>query len=312
MNVFLTYLVSLFILWLAFIIFFRLIRIVPEQEAWVVEQLGKYRKTMGAGLHFVVPFIQRVAYRHTLKEQVLDVEPQVCITRDNVQVTVDGVLYLKVVDPVKASYGIDDYRYASIQLAKTTMRSEIGKIDLDNTFSERERINTAIVKAVDEASDPWGVKVTRYEIRDILPPVTVLEAMERQVQAERKKRAQILTSEGEKEARINLARGERESAINLSKGEKQAKINTAEGEAYAVETIARATAESLTEVGKAISEPGGRKAVKLKITQQFLTRLGDILSEARISVLPFDLSQVRSLLQVMEEAASGKSQGGER
>ncbi|ADN03143.1 SPFH domain-containing protein [Spirochaeta thermophila] len=312
MNVFLTYLVSLFILWLAFIVFFRLIRIVPEQEAWVVEQLGKYRKTMGAGLHFVVPFLQRVAYRHTLKEQVLDVEPQVCITRDNVQVTVDGVLYLKVVDPVKASYGIDDYRYASIQLAKTTMRSEIGKIDLDNTFSERERINTAIVKAVDEASDPWGVKVTRYEIRDILPPVTVLEAMERQVQAERKKRAQILTSEGEKEARINLARGERESAINLSKGEKQAKINTAEGEAHAVETIARATAESLTEVGKAISEPGGRKAVKLKITQQFLTRLGDILSEARISVLPFDLSQVRSLLQVMEEAASGKSQGGER
>ncbi|MBN1685521.1 MAG: paraslipin, partial [Spirochaetales bacterium] len=203
------------------IIFFRLIRIVPEQEAWLIERFGKYQKTLGSGFHLVIPFVQRVAYKNLLKEEVFDVEPQVCITSDNVQVTVDGILYLKVVDPVKASYGIDNYKYATAQLAKTTMRSEIGKLDLDRSFSERDDLNDAIVRAVDEASDPWGIKVTRYEIKDISPTDTIEEAMKQQMRAEREKRAEILSSEGDKESRINVSKGERQEAINLSKGERQ-------------------------------------------------------------------------------------------
>ncbi|HKK64221.1 MAG TPA: paraslipin, partial [Clostridia bacterium] len=213
MNVIFAYVLA----FLVIITFFKLIRIVPEQEAYVIERFGKYQTTLGSGLHLIIPVIQRIAYKHIIKEEVFDVDPQVCITSDNVQVTVDGLLYLRVMDPVKASYGIDNYRYATAQLAKTTMRSEVGKLELDRTFSERDQINDAIVKALDEASDPWGIKVTRYEIKDISPTETIEKAMEQQMRAEREKRAGILASEGEKSARINISKGDRQSSINLSK-----------------------------------------------------------------------------------------------
>lgn len=282
-----------------FTVFFKLIRIVPEQEAWVVEQLGKYRRTLGPGFHLVIPVIQVVAYKHILKEEVIDVAPQVCITQDNVQVTVDGILYLRVVDPERASYGIENYRFATAQLAQTTMRSEIGKIGLDNTFSERDRINDSVVRAIDEASDPWGIKVTRYEIRDITPTETVLKAMEQQVRAERERRAEILTSEGEKEARINVSKGERQEAINLSKGEKTKRINESDGKAEAITIVAQATADGVREVAKAISRPHGQEAVSLQIAEQFVARLGQIMESAQTAVLPYDLAGVRSIFEAI-------------
>jgi regulator of protease activity HflC (stomatin/prohibitin superfamily) len=289
-------------------IFYRLIRIVPNAEAYVVEQFGKYRKTLGPGFHLVIPFIQRVAYRHTLKEQVLDVPPQVCITNDNVQVTVDGVLYFMVMDPVKASYGIENYRFATAQLAQTTMRSEIGKIDLDRSFSERDVLNDAIVKAVDEASDPWGIKVTRYEIKDISPPATILQAMEQQMRAEREKRAEILKSEGEREARINVSKGEREEAINMSRGEKQKRINEAEGRAQGIELTAAATAEGIKEIARTIQKPKGKAAVSLRVAETFIQQFGEILGNAETSVLPMEVAQLKSLVNAI---LSGRGARGE-
>ncbi len=287
------------VLALFFLIFFKTIRIVPEQEAWVVEFFGKFQKALGPGFHLVIPVIQRVAYKQILKEEVIDVPPQVCITKDNVQVTVDGILYLKIVDPVKASYGIDNYRFASKQLAQTTMRSEIGKIELDNSFSERTRINEAIVQAVDEASDPWGIKVTRYEIRDIAPNQTVSEALQQQVRAEREKRAEILASEGEREGRINVSEGEREESINLSQGERQKRINEAEGRAAAMEIIAAATAEGIKEVAEAINSPNGDRAVKLRIAEQFVEQLRKVLEKANTTVMPHDLAQLNSIVNTI-------------
>lgn len=281
---------------LFFVVFFRMIRIVPEQETWVVEFFGKFQRALGPGFHLVVPLLQRVSYKQILKEEVFDVPPQVCITRDNVQVTVDGVLYLKVIDPVKASYGIDNYRYAAVQLAQTTMRSEIGKIDLDNTFSERRRINEAIVQAVDEASDPWGVKVTRYEIRDISPTQTVAEALEQQVRAEREKRAEILASEGERESRINVSEGNREEAVNLSQGERQRRINESDGRAEAMKILATATAEGIKEVASSINSPNGDKAVKLRIAEQFIDQLRQVLSNADTTVMPHDMAQLQGIV----------------
>lgn len=280
-------------------VFFKTVRIVPEQEAWIIEFLGKYQQTLGPGFHLVIPFIQRVAYKQILKEEVIDVPPQICITKDNVQVTVDGVLYLKVMDAAKASYGIENYRYAARQLAQTTMRSEIGKIELDNTFSERARINEAIVKAVDEAADPWGIKVTRYEIKDISPTETVAFALEQQVRAEREKRAEVLASEGERESRINVSQGNREESINLSQGERQKRINEAEGRAKAMEIVAVAMAEGIREVAEAIQQPNGDKAVKLRIAEQFVGQIGDVLDTAETSVLPHDLAQLQSIVSVL-------------
>ena len=281
------------------IIFFKLIRIVPEQEAWIVERFGKYEKTLGSGMHLVIPFVQRVAYKHLLKEEVLDVDPQVCITSDNVQVTVDGILYLKVMDPEKASYGIDSYKYATAQLAKTTMRSELGKLDLDRSFSERDDLNDAIVRAVDEASDPWGIKVTRYEIKDISPTDTIEEAMKQQMRAEREKRAEILSSEGDKEARINVSKGERQEAINLSMGEKQRRINEAEGRAQAIEITSSATADGIKEIAAAIRNPGGDKATNFRIAEQFISQFGNIIETADTSVLPFEMAQLKSVLEAV-------------
>jgi regulator of protease activity HflC (stomatin/prohibitin superfamily) len=294
---------SILILILFFFIFFRLLRIVPEQEAYILERFGKYHKSLGPGLHIVLPIIHKVAYKHLLKEQVVDVEPQICITKDNVQVEVDGILYLQVVDPVKASYGIDNYRFATAQLAQTTMRSEIGKMDLDITFSERDAINNAIVVSVDEASDPWGIKVTRYEIKDIAPPRSILDAMERQMRAEREKRAEILESEGEKLARINISKGEREEAINLSKGERQKRINEAEGRAKAIEYTTTSTAVGIRSIAKAINQPKGQEAVSLRIAEQFIQEFGRIIERADTSVLPFDMANLRSVFSAVTKKA---------
>ena len=301
MEVFLAYAAVVAALW----IFFQLVRIVPEQQAWIVEEFGRYNRTLGPGLHFVVPIFQRVAYKHTLKEEVNDVRPQVCITQDNVQVEVDGILYLKVVDPAKASYGIENYRYAAAQLAQTTMRSEIGKIPLDKTFSEREAINAAIVKSIDTASEPWGVKVTRYEIRDIEPSESVIEAMEKQVEAERFKRAEILESEGDKESRINLSKGEREEAINLSRGERQRRINVAEGQARSIEIVTEANAQGLKLVGEAIRKPGGQTAVALQISRQYLEQLGRILENSEVQVLPPEAAKLQGLLAAVLPGLQG-------
>lgn len=305
MDIVALYAITFAVVVLFFVVFFKLIRIVPEQEAWVVEQFGKYKRTLGPGFHLVIPVVQVIAYRHSVKEEVIDVAPQVCITQDNVQVTVDGILYLRVEDPERASYGIENYRFATAQLAQTTMRSEIGKIGLDNTFSERERINDAVVKAIDEASEPWGIKVTRYEIRDITPTDTVLKAMEQQVRAERERRAEILTSEGEKEARINVSQGEREEAINLSKGEKTKRINESDGKAEAITVVAQATADGVGDVAKAISRPHGQEAVTLQIAEQFVARLGQIMDSTRTSVLPYDLAGLRAIVQTVKAGGTG-------
>jgi regulator of protease activity HflC (stomatin/prohibitin superfamily) len=228
---------------------------------------------------------------------VIDVPPQTCITKDNVQVEVDGILYLRVVDPFKASYGIDNYRFATAQIAQTTMRSEIGKIELDKSFSERDKLNASIVQAVDEASDPWGIKVTRYEIKDITPSRTVLEAMEKQVRAEREKRAEILKSEGEKLSRINRSMGEKQEAVNLSEGERQKRVNVSEGNAKAIEFISEATANGILEIARAIQKPKGKSAVALRIAEQFIEEFGQIISEADTSVLPADLANLKGVVQ---------------
>ena len=239
--------------------------VVPQQSAYIVEYLGKYRKTMKAGFHILIPFVERVAYKHSLKERAIDIQEQICITRDNVQVGVDGVLYLKVLDAQRASYGIGDYIFAIGQLAQTTLRSEIGKIDLDRTFEERGTINTSVVMELDKASDPWGVKVLRYEIKNINPPEDVLSAMEKQMRAEREKRAVILTSEGEREAKINEAEGGKQQVIKESEAAKQQKINEAEGEAEAILSVSTATAEGIRRVAIALETAGGDKAMQLRI-----------------------------------------------
>lgn len=302
--------VALLAVALAVWLFSRLVRIVPEQATYIVERLGKFSRILGAGFHVLVPLLERVAYRQNLKEEAIDVPPQVCITQDNVQVEVDGVLYLRVVDPQKASYGIDNYRFATTQLAQTTMRSEIGKINLERSFSEREALNDAIVRSVDEASDPWGIKVTRYEIRDIAPPGGVLEAMEQQMRAEREKRARILESEGDKTARINASKGEREEAINVSKGERQRRINEAEGRASAIEATAAATADGIREIAAAIQLPTGQEAVAMRIAEQFVGQFGEILDRARTSVMPVDVAQLRALLQSVIPGAAAAAPDG--
>jgi regulator of protease activity HflC (stomatin/prohibitin superfamily) len=279
------------------VLFVKTVVIVPQMEAWVVERLGRFHKTKEAGLHFIWPVLDRIAHKHSLKEQAVDVRPQLCITKDNVQVQVDGILYYKITDPYKASYGIENHNYATAQLAQTTMRSEIGKIVLDKTFSEREEINNQVVKSVDVASDPWGIKVTRYEIKDIEPPPTVVDAMEMQMEAERKKRAEILDSEGVREARINNSKGEKEEAINLSRGEKQKRINESEGRARAIQIMAEASAQGIEIIGKAIQQPRGKNALSLQIAEQYVAQLGEILGNAEVEIMPMEVAQIHSLIQ---------------
>lgn len=280
----------------------RSVRVVRAQSALVVERLGRYAKTLGAGFHLLVPFIDRVRYRHSLKEQAMDVPSQPCITQDNVKVEVDGVLYFRVVDPRAASYGIKDYQYATIQLAQTTMRSVIGQMELDRTFEERERINAEIVASVDEASDPWGVKVTRYEVQNIKVPPSVLESMEYQIRAERDQRAVIARSVGEMESRINRSIGEMQEVINKSEGEKQRQINEAEGSAEEIVAVARATAGGLREMAAAIAAAGGEEAMLLRIAEAYLEKLRKLSNGATELVLPMDLTDISGVIDSLRGA----------
>ncbi len=276
--------------------------VVPQQSAYVVERLGKYAATLDAGFHILVPFIDRIRYKHSLKETAIDIPEQVCITRDNVQVSVDGILYLKVLNPQRASYGISDYNFALIQLAQTTLRSEIGKIELDRTFEERTNINVQVVNELDKASDPWGVKVLRYEIKNITPPKGVLDAMEKQMRAEREKRAVILTSEGERDAAINQAEGEKQQVIKASEAKKQQQINEAEGAAAAILAIATATAEGLRKVAETIRVPGGQEAVQLRVAEQYITKFGELAKATNTLILPASVSDVGSMIAVAMNA----------
>jgi regulator of protease activity HflC (stomatin/prohibitin superfamily) len=271
-------------------------RIVPQKKASIVERLGKYSRTLNAGFHILLPFLDRVAYQHSLKEVAVDVPPQICITRDNIAVEVDGVLYLQVVDPVKASYGIENFLFASTQLSQTTMRSEIGKLELDRTFEEREAINGAIITAVDKASDPWGVKITRYEIKNIHPPETVREALEKQMRAEREKRASIFKSEGVRQSTINVAEGTKQEAIRNSEGEKMKRINEAEGRAKEIELVAVATAEGIRKIAEAIEQPGGSDAVNLRVAEQYIMEFGNLAKEGNTLIIPSSLSDVGGMV----------------
>jgi regulator of protease activity HflC (stomatin/prohibitin superfamily) len=283
---------------IAIIIIAKTAVVVPQQSAYVVESLGKYSRTMRAGFHILVPFFERVAYRHSLKELAFDIPEQICITKDNVQVGVDGVLYLQILDPERSSYGITDYAFAISQLAQTTLRSEIGKIDLDRTFEERSSINFNVVAELDKASNPWGVKVLRYEIKNINPPADVLGAMEKQMRAEREKRAVILTSEGERDAKINEAEGEKQQVIKQSEAVKQQQINEAEGEAAAILAIAIATAEGLSRVAKSLTEEGGESAMKLRVAEDYLEQFGNIAKEGNTLVVPANLADISSMISL--------------
>ena len=284
----------LFVIFVVFVI--KTIVVVPQQHAIIVERLGKYHATLAPGLNIVIPFIDRVAYRHVLKEIPLDVPPQVCITRDNTQLQVDGILYFQVTDPMRASYGSSNFILAITQLAQTTLRSVIGKLELDKTFEEREFINHAVVNAIDESAGNWGVKVLRYEIKDLTPPKEILHAMQQQITAEREKRALIAASEGRKQEQINIATGQREAAIQRSEGEKQAAINNAQGEAAAVLAIAEATAQAIRQVAAAIREPGGNDAVNLKVAERYVDAFGNLAKTNNSLIIPANLSDVGGLI----------------
>lgn len=281
---------------LAIFVVARIATIVPQQSAYVVERLGRYSKTLQAGFHLLLPFLDRIAYRHSLKEQAIDIPEQICITKDNVQVTVDGILYWKVLDPERASYGIQSYSFAIVQLAQTTLRSEMGKIDLDRTFEERTTVNGQIVAELDKATAPWGVKVFRYEIKNITPPKDVLSAMEKQMRAEREKRAVILASEGERDAKINSAEGEKQQVIKASEATRQRQINEAQGQAEAILAVATATAGGLRQVGDALRAEGGMRAMQLRIAEQYLTQFGHLAKQGNTFVVPANLSDITSML----------------
>lgn len=275
--------------------------IVPQKSAYIVERLGKYRMTLEAGFHIIIPFVDRLAYRLSMKEMAIDVPPQQCITKDNIMVDVDGVLYLQVMEPTKAAYGIDDYMFATTQLAQTTMRSEMGKLDLDRSFEERTTVNSAIVEAVDKASDPWGIKVTRYEIKNITPPRTISDAMEKQMRAEREKRAMIAESEGERQSKINRAEGERQQAIALSEGERARRINVAEGQAKEILLVAEAQAESIRKVAQALNEPGGLASVNMQLAQNYLNQFGHLAKTNNTMIVPANLSDVVGMLKACSQ-----------
>lgn len=278
------------------IAFLNTIKIVPQRSAFIIERLGKYSQTLEAGFHILIPFVDKVAYKHSLKEQALDVLPQICITRDNVSVEVDGILYVQVIDPMRASYGINNFQYAVTQLAQTTMRSVIGKLELDKSFEERDAINVSIIEAVDHASEPWGVKVTRYEVKNIIPPQSIKDAMEKQMRAEREKRALIAESEGDKFAKINRAEGDKQEMIARSEGEKLKKINEASGKATEIESIAFATAKGIREIANAINDQGGMDAVKLRVAEQYITEFGKLAKTNNTVIIPSNMSDVSGLI----------------
>ena len=302
------YIVAGVIVLLIVITVFKTACIVPQKQAWIMERLGKYHSTLSAGLHIMMPFIDRIAYKRDLKECAIDVPPQQCVTRDNIIVEVDGLLYLQIVDPIKASYGISDYLFACSQLAQTTLRSEVGKLELDRTFEERAAINAAICAEVDKASDPWGVKVTRYEIKTIKPPLSVLDAMEKQMRAEREKRAQIAESEGERQARINRAEGEKCEAIAHSEGEKQKRINEAIGKAEEIRLVAEATANGIVTIANAVRSEGGSEAVNLQLAEKYITEFGKLAKESNSMIIPADLSNIAGFIKAASKVieTSGK------
>ena len=291
-----TLVVVLVIAALAVVILAKTATVVPQQSAYVVENLGRYSRTLQAGFHILIPFVERIAYRHNLKEEAVDITEQVCITKDNVQVGVDGVLYMQILDASKASYGITNHRFAISQLAQTTLRSEIGKIELDRTFEERATINANVVSELDKASEPWGVKVLRYEIKNITPPQDVLAAMEKQMRAEREKRAVILTSEGARDAAINNAEGEKQQVIKASEAKKQQQINEAEGQASAILAVAEATAEGIRKVAESIQVQGGYEAVQLRVAEQYIGKFGELAKASNTLVLPANVSDVGSMI----------------
>jgi regulator of protease activity HflC (stomatin/prohibitin superfamily) len=291
-----TLMVGIAFAFLVLIVIAKTAVVVPQQSAYVVERLGRYAGTLNAGFHILLPFVDVIRYRHSLKEQAMDIPEQICITRDNVQVGVDGVLYLKVLDPERASYGIANFVFGISQLAQTTLRSEIGKIDLDRTFEERQNINLSVVSELDKASEPWGVKVLRYEIKNITPPKDVLAAMEKQMRAEREKRAVVLTSEGERDAAINTAEGQKQQVIKASEANRQQQINEAQGQAQAILAVAEATAEGLRKVASATREPGGETALQLRIAEQYIEQFGRIAKAGNTIVVPANLSDVASML----------------
>jgi regulator of protease activity HflC (stomatin/prohibitin superfamily) len=288
--------VSIVILIVAVIFVIRSVKVVPQQNAWVVERLGKYHATLSPGLNFLVPFVDRAAYRHSLKEIPLDVPSQVCITKDNTQLTVDGILYFQVTDPMRASYGSSNYIVAITQLAQTTLRSVIGRMELDKTFEERDAINASVVQALDEAAQNWGVKVLRYEIKDLTPPAAILHAMQQQITAEREKRALIAASEGRRQEQINIATGEREAFIARSEGEKQAEINTAQGEASAIIAVAEASAEAIRKIAAAIQSPGGEQAVQLKVAEKAVEAYAQLAQKNNTMIVPGNMTEVSALI----------------
>jgi regulator of protease activity HflC (stomatin/prohibitin superfamily) len=301
--------VFLILAFLVIIVIAKTAVVVPQQSAYVVERLGRYHATLSAGFHVLLPFVDVIRYRHSLKENAIDIPAQVCITRDNVQVGVDGILYLKVLNAERASYGISDYGFAISQLAQTTLRSEVGKIDLDRTFEERTNINLQVVTELDKASEAWGVKVLRYEIKNITPPHDVLAAMEKQMRAEREKRAVILTSEGARDAAINTAEGDKQQVIKASEARKQQQINEAEGQAAAILSVATATAEGIRRVAEAIKLPGGYEAVQLRVAEQYVAQFGNLARESNTLVLPANVSDVGSMIALAMKSIQAASPG---
>lgn len=278
------------------------IRIVPQQNAYVVERLGRYSRTLEPGPHFIVPFVDQIRYKHSLKEFVLDIPEQICITKDNVSVAIDGVVFFRIVDPFKATYGINNYAQGLVQLAQTTLRSEIGKLDLDRSFEEREQINRAVVMAVENATEPWGVKILRYEIKSITPPRDVLDAMEKQMRAEREKRAKILESEADRDSKINRAEGFKQETIKTSEAEKIRQINTAEGEAAAILAVAKATADGLREISASLSQPGGDQAARLRMVEEYIKQFAVVASDARAVIVPATVTDPTSMVATVMTA----------
>ncbi len=301
--------IALILAVIAGIFIVRTFKIVPQQHAWVVERLGKYDRTLTPGLKFVVPFIERVAYKHSLKEVPLDVPSQVCITKDNTQLQVDGIIYFQITDPMRASYGSSNYVIAITQLAQTLLRSVIGKMELDKTFEERDAINASVISALDDAAANWGVKVLRYEIKDLTPPAEILRAMQAQITAEREKRALIAASEGRKQEQINIATGEREASIARSEGERQAEINKAQGEAAAITAVADATADAIRKIAAAIQSPGGEQAVQLKVAEKAVEAYGQLAQKNNTMIVPGNMGEVSALIGTAMALLKGKTPG---
>jgi len=296
---------------LVVVVLLKTATIVPQRSEFIVERLGKYRKTLGAGFHILIPFLDKVSYKRSLKEEVMDIPSQTCITKDNVTVQVDGVIYIQVVDSKQSAYGIEHYKSAAIQLAQTSLRSAIGKIDLDKTFEERESINQAVVEAVDEAAQGWGGKVLRYEIKDITPPTSVMNAMEQQMKAEREKRAEIALSEGERQARINRAEGLKREAIAISEGEKEKRINEAMGQAREIELVAEATATGLGRVAAVLSAPEGVSAANLRVAEKYVKEFGNLAKEANSLIIPGNLSDISSMVATVTSVLKHEERSGE-